>query len=87
MIEKKLVIGNEIGLKARTASMLVREATKYKAESIIVKDGDEYDCKSIMNILTMSAKKEEEVLLKVEGPDEKIAMKNLEMLITKNTEY
>ncbi|PHS35056.1 MAG: HPr family phosphocarrier protein [Alkaliphilus sp.] len=86
MLEKKLVIGNEIGLQARTASMLVREATKYKAESIIVKDGDEYNCKSIMNILTMSAKKGEEVLLKVEGPDEKSAMENLTMLITQKTE-
>ncbi|MGV8145914.1 MAG: HPr family phosphocarrier protein [Alkaliphilus sp.] len=83
MLEKKMKIGNEIGLQARTASMLVREATKYKAESIIVKEGNEYNCKSIMNILTMSAKKGEEVLLRIEGSDEKTAMKNLTMLITK----
>lgn len=80
-----MMIGNEIGLKARTASMLVREATKFKSESIIVKEGNEYDCKSIMNILTMSAKKGEVIILKVDGPDEKIAMESLTILIAKES--
>ncbi|SET66593.1 phosphocarrier protein [Natronincola peptidivorans] len=81
MLEKRIKIKNETGLNARPASLLVKEATKYKAESFIIKDGNEYNCKSIMNIMSMLARQGEEILLKVEGSDEEKAFKGLTDLI------
>ncbi|SDK04996.1 HPr family phosphocarrier protein [Natronincola ferrireducens] len=81
MLEKKIHIQNEKGINARPASLLVREATKFKAESYIIKDGNAYNCKSIMNIMSMLARQGEEILLRVEGSDEEKAIKALVTLI------
>lgn len=81
MLEKKIKIQNETGLNARAASLLVREATRFKSESFILKDGNEYNCKSIMHIMSMLARQGEEILLKVEGSDEEKAFHELTKLI------
>ncbi|AOY76063.1 HPr family phosphocarrier protein [Clostridium formicaceticum] len=81
MLEKKITIKNETGLSPRAASFLVREATKFKAESYIIKNGNEYNCKSIMNIMSMLVRQDEEILLKVEGSDEEKAFDALVDLI------
>ena len=56
---------------------MVKEATRFKAESFIIKDGNEYNCKSIMHIMSMLARHGEEILLKVEGSDEEKAFRAL----------
>jgi len=81
MLQQVVVIKNEIGLHARPASFLVKEATKFKSEIFMVKNGNEYNCKSIMNVISMGAKKGDEILLKVEGVDEEKAMKAVTYLI------
>ena len=81
MVEKKVIINNEIGIHARPASLLVKEASKYRADSIIIKSGNKYNCKSIMNILSMGAKKGDEIVITCEGPDEEKALEALVYLI------
>ncbi|SNR96959.1 phosphocarrier protein [Anaerovirgula multivorans] len=81
MLEKKIIIQKETGLNARAASLLVKEATRFKSESFIMKDGNEYNCKSIMHIMSMLAGMGEEILLKVEGSDEEKAFRALVELI------
>ena len=84
MLEKKFVIQNETGLHARAASMLVKAAGKFKADCIIVKQTNEYDCKSIMSVMSIIAKQGEEFELKVSGSDEKQAFQTLSSLIEKD---
>lgn len=81
MLERRVVINNEIGLHARPASLLVKEASKFRADSMIVKNGNKYNCKSIMNILSMGAKKGDEVVIICDGPDEEKALNALVYLI------
>ncbi len=81
MLEKVVRIKNEIGLHARPASLLVKEATRFNADTILIKKGNEYNCKSIMNVLSMGAKKGDEILLRVDGPDEEEALEVLFDLI------
>ncbi len=81
MLERVVVIQNEIGLHARPASFLVKEATRFKSEIMMIKGGNEYNCKSIMNVLSMGAKKGEEILLRVDGSDETEAINTLVDLI------
>lgn len=71
---------NETGLHARPASLFIREASKYTSDIVVVKDGTEYNGKSIMGILSMGATKGDKLNIKIDGPDEEEAYKGLENL-------
>lgn len=81
MLEQKLKIKNKSGLHARPASMIVREATKFSSDISIIKDANVYNARSIMNVMSMGAKYEEEIILKVSGVDEKEAISTIARLI------
>lgn len=57
----KVVIKNETGLHARPASMLVSEANKFEAEIMIEKNGQTYNAKSIMSIMSSAISKGDEI--------------------------
>lgn len=57
----KVVIKNETGLHARPASMLVSEANKFEAEIMIEKNGQTYNAKSIMSIMSSAISKDDEI--------------------------
>jgi len=46
----EVTLENETGLHARPASLLVKEASKYKSNITIELDGQEYVAKSIMSV-------------------------------------
>ncbi len=70
MLEKKIVIQNKTGIHARPAGLLAKEATKFKSQCMIIKNGNRYNSKSIMSILSMGARHGEEVTLEISGEDE-----------------
>lgn len=84
MLEKKITIQNETGIHARPASLIVKEAQKYQSGISIVKAGKEYNCKSIMSVMSMGAKKNDEILLKVDGDDEENAFAALINILENN---
>ncbi|APC41783.1 HPr family phosphocarrier protein [Clostridium estertheticum] len=73
MIEKKATVKNETGIHARPALSVVKEASKFKSEVLIVKDGNEYNAKSIVAIMCMAATKGDEIIIKASGADEEAA--------------
>ncbi|MGV8146420.1 MAG: HPr family phosphocarrier protein [Alkaliphilus sp.] len=77
MIEKKFVLRNETGMHARPASVFVKAASAYSSEIFLVKDGEKYNAKSILGLLSMGASQGTELLLIVDGDDEKTATKEL----------
>jgi phosphocarrier protein len=81
MIEKKIEIKNKLGLHARAASKFVNLANRFKSKVKIIKNDDEIDGKSILGILTLAATQGTEIILRVEGEDEKKALNALENLI------
>ncbi|SHJ86167.1 HPr family phosphocarrier protein [Paramaledivibacter caminithermalis] len=80
--ETKLM--NETGLHARPASLLVKEAANYKCKISIIKDGIEYNGKSIMAILSMGAVKGDKLMIITQGEDEKEAFEGLKALANNN---
>lgn len=76
-----VVLKNSTGLHARPASLLVKEASKFLSEIKIVKDGKEYNGKSIMGILSIGASKGDDLTIIAEGEDEKEAISTLKELI------
>jgi phosphocarrier protein HPr len=73
MMEKKAIVKSETGIHARPALAVVKEASKFKSEVLIVKDGNEYNAKSIVAIMCMAAVKNDEVIIKTNGDDEEVA--------------
>lgn len=81
MYEEKVTLKNDIGLHARAASAFIQEAVKFESEITVVKDGQRYNGKSIMSILSMSARKGQELSIQAEGEDSVLAVQSLSDLI------
>ena len=77
MIVKKLIIKNKYGLHARPAALFVQTASGYDADVTISKDGLEVNGKSIMGVMMLAAEMGSEIVLKVEGKEEKESMQAL----------
>jgi len=73
MIEKKAIVKSETGIHARPALAVVKVAAKFKSEVLIVKDGNEYNAKSIVAIMCMAAVKNDEIIVRTNGEDEEAA--------------
>ena len=82
MYKEEVVLKNETGLHARPVSIFVKEASKFSSDIKVVKDGKEFNGKSIMGILSMGAGKGDILTIKAEGEDEENAVKTLVDLIS-----
>ena len=71
MKEFNYVVADPIGLHARPAGLLVKEAKKYPDTTItITKNGKEVNCLKLMSVMSLGVKTGESVLVKVDGADE-----------------
>lgn len=77
MIKKSYVIKNKEGLHARPASDFCKTANQFKSKITVVKDGDEYDAKSILMVLCIGALQGETIEIRAEGSDEESAVEAL----------
>ncbi|RQD69190.1 MAG: HPr family phosphocarrier protein [Tindallia sp. MSAO_Bac2] len=84
MLEKTLLITNETGIHARPAAALVKHAMRFESDIHIHRGGNQYDAKSIMNVMSMGVRQGEEIRLVVKGPDEALAFEELVELIENN---
>ncbi len=71
-------IQNELGLHARAAAQFVQTANKFRAEITVLKDDEEVNGKSILNLMMLAAPIGSEILLKADGDD---ALDMLESLL------
>ena len=81
VVERKIMIQNELGLHARAATKLVQLATKFPCEITIAKDGHEVNGKSIMGVLMLVASKGTTVTLKAKGDKAAEAIEAIAKLI------
>ncbi len=70
MISKKITVDNKLGLHARPCAMLVKTASKYRADLMIKKDNIEVNGKSIMGVMMLAAEYKSELELIANGVDE-----------------
>ena len=68
-------IKDEIGIHARPAGLLVKEAAKYKSAITIEKDGKSTEATKLFGVMGLGVKCGEEVCVKIEGEDEEVAAK------------
>ena len=81
MMEKKAIVKSETGIHARPALSVVKEASKFKSEVILVKGGNNYNAKSIVAIMCMAAVKNDEIIIRTNGDDETAAATAMVKLI------
>lgn len=80
----KYVINDELGIHARPAGLLVKEAAKFQSDIKIKKDGKEADAKRIFAVMGLAVKKGEEVEIAVTGADEADAVQAMEAFFKAN---
>lgn len=78
------VITDEVGIHARPAGILVKEAKKYASTISIVKGGKKADATRLMALMSLGVKCGEEVTVEVAGDDEETACAELEAFFKAN---
>lgn len=73
MIVRELKVENELGLHARVASRIVREAKQFQSSVIVRKGGEVYDLKNVMGVIMVNAKKGDVLNVEFSGEDEEQA--------------
>ena len=77
-------IKDELGIHARPAGLLVKEAKKYESECTITKDGKTKKLTQLMMLMSLGVKQGETVTVTAEGADEDAAIAGLKELFEAN---
>ncbi len=81
MIEKHFTIQNRLGIHARPAAKIAKEANRHRCDIRVAKDGLDVNGKSIMGIMMLAAAQGNVIKILVEGEDENEAIRALGELI------
>ena len=77
-------ITDEVGIHARPAGILVKEAKKYESK-IVVKKGDKTaEATKLLALMGMGVKKGDTVTVEVEGADEDTAVNDMKTFFENN---
>ena len=78
------VIKDEVGIHARPASELVKEAKKYSSTITITKGDKSAVATKLMAVMSLGVKCGEEITVTVEGEDEDIAVEKMKDFMEAN---
>jgi phosphotransferase system HPr (HPr) family protein len=81
MIKKKFVLKNKTGLHARPAAIFVQTSNNFKSSINVCCNERKADAKSILSVLTLGAEMDMEIVIEINGSDEKEALQALAKLI------
>lgn len=77
-------IKDEVGIHARPAGLLAKEAKKFKSEILIEKGGKSVNATKLMMLMGLGVKCGDTVTVTVNGEDEDAAAKAMEEFFTAN---
>lgn len=75
------IVADALGIHARPAGALVKEAKKYQSKITIQKDEKEAEASKLMALMGMGVKCGDKIVVKVEGGDEEAAAEQFEAFI------
>jgi phosphocarrier protein len=78
-IEVEIV--NELGLHARPAAEFVRAVNSFQSEVVLVKEGNTYSARSILEVLTANLDCGSRLVIEAIGPDEEKVLAHLAALL------
>lgn len=77
MVTQAVTVKNKNGIHLRFASELVKIAEKFDSEIMIAKDSEEINAKSILGVAGLGAEYGMELVISVDGADEREALEAL----------
>lgn len=77
-------ITDEIGIHARPAGLLVKEAKAFTSNVLLTNNGKSADVKKLMALMALGVKKGDTVKLEITGDDEDAAAEKLEAFFKEN---
>lgn len=77
-------LDNDHGLHARPAGALTQICSKFESQIHLIKDGQKFNCKSMIGLLKMGGAKGDMLTLEIEGTDELEALEAVKTLIAAN---
>lgn len=80
----KVTITNKLGLHARPAMAFADTAAKFRSDIHVIKAGNKFDGKSIMNLMMLAATQGTELEIAANGPDAGDALAALRKLVESN---
>ena len=80
----KYTVKDELGIHARPAGLLVKEAKKYESKITITKEGKTVDVTKLMMLMSLAVKCGQTVEIQVEGSDEDIAFEGMKAFFEAN---
>lgn len=86
MVEETVVVQSKVGLHARPAALFVQTASKSESQVTLEANGKKANGKSILQVLSLGAKKGDSLLIRAEGDDEAEILKSLVELIMNGAE-
>jgi phosphocarrier protein len=84
MREFDYVVTDEVGIHARPAGMLVKEAKKYKSRILLLKDGKSAEATRLMGIMALGVKCGQTVTVQIIGEDEDEAYEGIKAFFQAN---
>lgn len=78
------IIKDEIGIHARPAGMLVKEAKQFASKITLEFNGKTAEATKLMAIMSLGARQNAAVTVQVEGPDEDAALAAMEEFFKNN---
>lgn len=84
MTNFKYVITDEVGIHARPAGLLVKEAKKYASKIVIVKGEKKAEATKLMAIMSLGVKCGDEIEVQVTGDDEETAVTGIKKFFEDN---
>lgn len=77
-------IKDAMGIHARPAGLLVKEAGKYESKISLTKDGKTVDAARLMAVMSLGVKQGQTVTVSVEGSDEDAAADGMQKFFEEN---
>lgn len=78
------IITDEIGIHARPAGLLVKEAKKYTSKIVLSANGKSAEATKLMVIMGLGVKNGQEVEIAIEGGDEEFAFEGMKLFMEQN---
>lgn len=84
MKEFNYTIKDEVGIHARPAGLLVKEAKKYESKIVIMKEGKSAEATKLMAIMGLGVKCGQTVKVEISGADEESAYEDVKAFFESN---
>jgi len=78
------VIKDELGIHARPAGLLVKEAKKFNSKAMLEVDGKITELTKLLALMNLGIKRGNKIKISIEGEDEEAAARALETFFKEN---